>query len=70
QTAMMRVPRTGPRLRAALGSDLKGKVSPVLYILGIALAFVEPWLGMVPYIAVAVMWVVPDRRVERYLEQA
>nr|MDQ6935657.1 TMEM175 family protein [Actinomycetota bacterium] len=32
QTAMMRVPRTGPRLRAALGSDLKGKISPVLYI--------------------------------------
>ena len=37
--------------------------------LGILLAFVEPWLALVPYAAVALMWLVPDRRVERYLAE-
>ena len=36
---------SGPRLRAALGSDLKGKLSPLIYLAGIALAFVDPWLA-------------------------
>ena len=58
----------GRRLREALGRDVKGKVSPLLYVCGIGLAFVEPWLGVVPFVAVAAMWLVPDRRVERYLE--
>ena len=57
----------GLRLRRALGRDVKGKISPVLYITGIALAFVSPWLALATYTAVAVMWLVPDRRVERYL---
>jgi hypothetical protein len=51
----------------AIGRDVKGWLSPVLYLLGIGLCFVSPWLGLVPYVAVAVMWLVPDRRVERYL---
>jgi uncharacterized membrane protein len=59
----------GRRLRDALGRDLKGKISPLLYLLGIALAFVEPWLGVLPFVAVAAIWLVPDRRVERYLER-
>jgi uncharacterized membrane protein len=59
----------GWRLREALGRDVKGKASPVLYLLGIALAYVEPWLGVLPFVAVAVMWLVPDRRVERYLQR-
>ena len=59
----------GRRLREALGRDVKGKLSPVLYALGIGLAYVEPWLGVVPFVAVAAMWLVPDRRVERYLER-
>ena len=67
QLRMMRVPVAGPRLRDVLGSDLKGKLSPVIYVVGILLAFVEPWLGLVPFIVVALMWLVPDRRVERYL---
>ena len=61
--------RGGHRVREALGNDVKGKISPVLYVVGIALAFVEPWLALVPYIAVAMMWLIPDRRVERYLER-
>ncbi len=51
------------RLRAALGRDLKGKVSPVLYVAGILLSFVEPWLGLAVYVFVALMWLVPDRRI-------
>jgi uncharacterized membrane protein len=66
QLAIERLP-DGDRLREALGRDLKGKLSPVLYVLGIGLAFVEPWLGIVPFVVVAAIWLVPDRRVERYL---
>ena len=58
----------GCGLRQALGRDLKGKISPVLYLCGIALAFVNPWLAMLVFTSVAIMWLVPDRRVERYLE--
>jgi uncharacterized membrane protein len=66
QRAIIRRPG-GDRVREALGTDVKGRLSPVLYLLGIALAFVQPWLALVPYVAVALMWLVPDRRVERYL---
>ena len=65
----MRQPESGPRLRASFVSDLKGRLSPVLYLLGIGLALVEPKLGLVPFIAAAVIWLVPDRRSERYLER-
>ena len=57
----------GYGLRQALGRDLKGKVSPFLYLSGIALAFVTPLLGVLVFTCVAIMWLVPDRRVERYL---
>ncbi|MGN8027934.1 TMEM175 family protein [Microbacterium sp. 22242] len=57
----------GERIRAAFGRDRKGLVSPILYLTGIGLTFVVPWLGLVPFVAVAVIWLVPDRRVERYL---
>jgi uncharacterized membrane protein len=68
QMRMLRLPQTGERLRAAIGRDVKGRLSPVLYVIGIGLAFVEPWFGLVPFIGVALMWLVPDRRVERFLE--
>ena len=55
------------RLRVAIGSDIKGKISPLLYCLGIGLAFVDRWLGLAVYVAVALIWLVPDRRVERHL---
>jgi uncharacterized membrane protein len=68
QLSIFRLPSVGPRLRDVLGRDVKGRLSPFLYLLGIGLAYVEPWLGLVPFVAVALMWLVPDRRVERYLE--
>jgi uncharacterized membrane protein len=67
QLRMLRLPETGDRLREVLGRDLKGKLSPVIYIAGILLAFVEPWLGLLPFVVVALLWLVPDRRVEHYL---
>ena len=67
--AIFRTP-SGATLRAALGRDLKGKVSPVIYVAGILLAFVSTWLAVACYVAVAVIWLVPDRRVERFLSAA
>jgi uncharacterized membrane protein len=52
------------RLKAALGSDLKGKISPVLYSAAILLAFVNRWVSLGIYIFVALMWLVPDKRIE------
>jgi uncharacterized membrane protein len=57
----------GAVLRRALGRDLKGKSSPAIYVAGILLAFVNTWLAIACFVAVAVMWLVPDRRVERFL---
>ncbi len=56
-------------LARALGGDIKGKISPVLYIVGIALAFVLPWISIAIYALVAVMWLVPDRRIEKTLRE-
>ncbi|HWJ83029.1 MAG TPA: TMEM175 family protein [Nocardioides sp.] len=66
QLTIFRTP-SGERAHAALGADLKGKLSPALYVGGILLALWEPRLGLVPFVVVALIWLVPDRRVERYL---
>ncbi|MBW4593375.1 MAG: DUF1211 domain-containing protein [Brasilonema angustatum HA4187-MV1] len=54
-------------LAIALGRDLKGKVSLVFYALAIPLAFVNSWFACLLYILVAVMWLIPDRRIEKTL---
>ena len=54
-------------LAQALGSDFKGKVSLVLYLAAVALAFVQTWISLALYVLVALMWLVPDRRFERLL---
>jgi uncharacterized membrane protein len=64
QAAIIRVPGNGS-LKTALGSDLKGKISPVLYLGGVALSFVAPWASLLCYLTVAGLWVIPDRRIER-----
>jgi len=66
QLAIMQAEGPDSRLRAALGTDVKGKISPAIYLTGIALTFVTPWLGVALYAVVAVMWLVPDRRLERF----
>jgi uncharacterized membrane protein len=57
----------GSQLRAAIGTDTKGKASLVLYLLAIGLAFVHTTISLVIYGIVAAMWFIPDRRVERQL---
>ena len=52
-------------LARALGTDLKGKISPVLYISGIVLAFVDTRIADALYVLVVLMWLVPDRRFEK-----
>ena len=63
--------REGPDsvLRAAIGQDLKGKISPLLYLIAIPAAFVHQAIAGAIYIGVALMWLVPDRRIERMLEE-
>jgi uncharacterized membrane protein len=56
-------------LAKAMGADIKGKISLVIYAAGIALACWLPWLAIVLYTSVAVMWLVPDRRIERHLAE-
>jgi TMEM175 potassium channel family protein len=52
-------------LATALGRDFKGKISMVIYLVAIPLAFVKAWLACAIYVLVALMWLVPDRRIER-----
>jgi uncharacterized membrane protein len=54
-------------LKRAVGSDWKGKLSPVLYLIGIAAAFWSPRVSQALYIFVAALWLVPDRRIENLL---
>jgi len=69
QTAI--VAHQGPhsRLAAAVGNDGKGKISILLYAAAIPLAFVHPWIAVALYVFVALMWLVPDRRIESKLNQ-
>jgi len=55
------------RLARAMGRDAKGKLSIVLYVAGIGLAFVNQWVSDALYVAVVLMWLVPDRRIEKTL---
>jgi uncharacterized membrane protein len=54
-------------LAAAVGADWKGKLSPVLYLIAIPLSFVNPWIASSIYVFVALLWLVPDPRIERAL---
>jgi uncharacterized membrane protein len=55
----------GGTLGQLLGADIKGKVSPLLYLAGIGFAFVLPWVSQALFALVAAIWVVPDRRIEK-----
>jgi uncharacterized membrane protein len=70
QLAILRAEGADGVLRQALGRDVKGKLSPVLYIAGIGSAlWISVWLGLVFYAAVAAMWLVPDRRMESFVSE-
>jgi TMEM175 potassium channel family protein len=57
-------PKDAP-LAAAIGTDTKGKVSPLLYAVAVPIALVAPWISVGIYVLVALIWIVPDTRIER-----
>ncbi|RYZ61933.1 MAG: DUF1211 domain-containing protein [Proteobacteria bacterium] len=67
QRALMRIDGNHAILARAFGLDLKGRFTPVLYVAGIATSFVRPWIGQAFYLLVALIWLVPDPRIEREL---
>ena len=67
KSALIRQQGQGGPLQEAMGKDWKGKGSPVLYVAGMALTFLSPILGIAAYTVVAAIWLIPDRRVERFL---
>lgn len=56
------------KLAKALGSDFKGKISPILYLIAIPSAYLSGWISGGIYVGIALMWLIPDKRIERNLE--
>ncbi len=69
QQALIAAEGSGSVLRRAIGSDWKGKLSPVLYLTGIALTFWQPWAAQLLYALAALLWLIPDRRIEAASER-
>jgi uncharacterized membrane protein len=67
QKAIIRSQGEQSTLKRAIGRDFKGKISPVLYAAAIVLAFASPLISLALYTLVALVWLVPDRRIERAL---
>ena len=68
QQTIIAVEGTGSVLKRAVGKDWKGKLSPLVYLTAIASTFFLPWLAQVLYVFVALIWLVPDRRIELALQ--
>jgi uncharacterized membrane protein len=69
QGCIVRANGSDHRLADALGRDVKGKISVVICLAGIGLAFVNHWLACAAYVALAWLWLIPDRRIERTIEE-
>jgi uncharacterized membrane protein len=69
QKAILRRHEAHSVLATALGRDIKGKLSIILYAAGIAVAFLNPWLSIAIYALITITWFVPDRRIERMLRE-
>jgi uncharacterized membrane protein len=67
QWQILRIEGPQSMLATALGTDLKGKLSPLVYIMAIGAAFVNPAIAEGLYVLVALIWLIPDRRIERAL---
>jgi uncharacterized membrane protein len=67
--ALLAHPGQNSTLATALGSDFKGKISIVIYVIALSLCFLNYWLAYALYVAVALMWLVPDRRIEKTLSK-
>ncbi len=69
QRAITRTQGAESTLARALGNDIKGKISPLFYIAAILLALVSPWISVALYTLVALIWLIPDRRIEHAIRQ-
>jgi uncharacterized membrane protein len=69
QHTVLRAEGPDSKLTASLGRDLKGKLSPLLYVAAIIMAFFKPWISGCIYVLVALMWLKPDRRIERVVDE-
>jgi uncharacterized membrane protein len=67
--ALLRLHGSDSVLAIAIGNDFKGRISVVIYLVAMALAFVNAWLAFALYWVVAIIWLVPDRRIEKKLAQ-
>ena len=68
ELSVMRAGGPDNALRQALGRDLKGKISALIYLIGIVGSLLWVWFGITAYVLVAVIWLVPDRRMEHYID--
>ena len=68
QTCIVKANGTDKALSEALGRDIKGKLSPLFCIAGIGLAFISPWIACASYVLLALMWLIPDRRIAKTIE--
>lgn len=67
QKELIRVNGRDSKLALAIGDDAKGKISGLLYVLGIGGSFIMPWIGIAAYTIVAVIWFIPDKRIEKIM---
>ncbi len=65
QTIILKIHGKDGTLSKAIGRDIKGKMSPVMYIVAIIFSFYNQWVSAALYVAVALMWLIPDKRIER-----
>lgn len=65
--ALLALHEPGSQLVEAIGTDRKGRISLVLYIVSLVFAFLVPWVSIALFVTVAIIWIVPDRRVERVI---
>jgi uncharacterized membrane protein len=70
KTTIIAAQGEGSTLAEAMGRDFKGKISPALYAVAIPLAFVNRWIAFGIYVVVALIWLVPDRRIESRIDGA
>lgn len=54
-------------LKQAIGNDTKGKISMLAYMIAAGLAIIQPWIAQALYVILALLWLIPDRRIERML---
>ena len=67
--ALLKVEGKNSVLAKSVGKDFKGKISIIFYVVGIVLTFVSTWLGIACYILVAGVWFIPDKRIEKTIEE-